>query len=194
MKQFIFQIRKKLAESIYAAAGAVAGLLYSVGLVESIRAPRFKYEFECRDKDGNLKWVDGFTNLVTTAGKNDLLTQYFKGATYTAAWYIALIDNAGFSAVAAGDTAASHAGWTESVAYSNANRPTLSFGTASAASLAATAATFNINGTATINGAFSITNNTKSGTTGVLYSAGSFGATRAVTNGDTLNVTLTVTA
>lgn len=188
------KLKRKLVEAARALDAVVVGLLYNVGLVERSRAPRFTYTFECRDAQGNLKWVDGFTNVVTTPGKNDLLTQYFKGSSYTAAWYLLLIDNAGFSAIAAGDTAASHAGWVESTAYSNANRPTLSFGTASAASLAASAATFNINATATINGAGAITNNTKGGTTGVLYSAGSFGAPRSVDNLETLNVTLTVTA
>ena len=188
------KLKRKLVEAARALDAVVVGLLYSVGLVEGLRSLYFTYNFECRDADGNVKWTESFTNLVTTAGKNDILTNQFKGSSYTAAWYLGLIDNAGFSAIAAGDTASSHAGWTESTAYSNANRPTLSFGTASAGSLAATAATFNINATATINGAFSITNSTKGGTTGVLYSAGSFGATRSVANLDTLNVTLTVTA
>lgn len=140
------------------------------------------------------KWDEEFDNLVTTVGKNDLLTNQFKGSSYTAAWYLGLIDNASFSAVAAGDTMSSHAGWIESTAYSDGARKTLSFGTASSGSLAATAASFSINATATINGAFSVTNSTKGGTTGTLYSAGSFSATRTVGNGDTLNVTLTVTA
>lgn len=140
------------------------------------------------------KWVEAFGNLVTTVGKNDLLTNQFKGSSYTAAWYLGLIDNSGFSAVAAGDTMSSHGGWTESTAYSDGARKTLSFGTASSGSLAASAASFSINGSATINGAFCVTNSTKGGTTGTLYSAGSFSATRTVANGDTLNVTLTVTA
>lgn len=139
-------------------------------------------------------WGEDFCNLVTTVGKNDLLTNQFKGSSYTAAWYLGLIDNASFSAVAAGDTMSSHAGWIESTAYSDGTRKTLSFGTASSGSLAASAVSFSINGSATINGAFCVTNSTKGGTTGTLYSAGSFAATRTVANGDQLNVTLTVTA
>ena len=142
-----------------------------------------------------LKWADGFSNLVTTAGGNDLLTQYFKGSAYTAAWFVGLIDNAGFSAIAAGDTAASHAGWTEAVPYSNGTRPALTLGTAASKSIdnSASKASYTINATATINGAFTITNSTKSGTSGTLYSAGSFGSTRAVANGDTLNIQVTLT-
>ena len=43
-----------------------------------------------------------------------------------------------------------------------------------------------------IAGAFIASANT--GTSGVLYSAGDFSASRAVANGDTLNVTVTVSA
>ena len=141
------------------------------------------------------KWADGFSNLVTTAGGNDLLTQYFKGSTYTAAWFVGLVDNAGFTAIAATDTMATHSGWTESAAYSNATRPALTLGTPAARSVdnSASKASFSINASATINGAFTATNSTKSGTSGTLYSAGSFGATRGVVNGDTLQVQVTLT-
>jgi hypothetical protein len=41
-------------------------------------------------------------------------------------------------------------------------------------------------------GAFLTTDSTKSGTTGILYSAGSFtGGNRSIASGDTLNVTYT---
>ena len=50
---------------------------------------------------------------------------------------------------------------------------------------------FSINGTTTVGGAFLISESTKGGTTGVLFSAADFQSPgdRAVTNGDTLNVT-----
>ena len=151
-----------------------------------------RYALECRDAQGNLKWTDTVENLVTTVGKNDLLDKYLAGSGYTATWYLGLISSTGYSAVAAGDTAASHAGWTEDVSYSNANRPTPSFSAASAGSKATSATTFNISGTATIKGCFLISNSTKSGTTGILFSAGLFsGGDKGVANGDTLNVTYT---
>lgn len=152
------------------------------------------YTVTCLDANGQVKWEDTFKNLVVTVGKNDLLTQYFKGAAYTAAWYLGLVDGASSPTYNAADTMSSHAGWTESVAYSNVTRPAPSFGSASAGSLATTATAFNINGTATIAGAFMTTGSAKSGTTGTLYSAGSFtGGNRSVANGDTLNVTYTAT-
>lgn len=164
-------------------------------LNERINAPRFKYTFSCYKPDGTLRWQETFENLVTTGGKNDLLDKYFAGSGYTASWCLGLIDSAGYSAVAAADTMASHAGWVESTAYTQANRPALAFNAASGGSKATSSAcVFSINATVTIKGAFSTTNNTKGGTTGILYSAGAFSADRSLFNGDTLNVSLTLSA
>lgn len=160
-----------------------------------------EYHIECRDKDGNLKWVAQVPNLVVNVGLQDMNTKYFTGSSYTAAWYIGLYGAGATNSPAAGDTMASHAGWTEVTAYSNANRPTVTFGTATTAdpsviSNTASPATFNINGTATIGGAFLVNNNTKGGTTGTLFSASDFtpgggAGDRSVVNGDTVNVTYT---
>lgn len=156
---------------------------------EALKAPAFRYRVECVGADGRVKWVEEFSNLVTTAGKNDLMTKYFKGSTYTAAWYLGL---KGTGSAAVGDTLASHAGWSEVNPYSG-NRPAITFGTASGGSLAASSAvSYSITGSATVAGAFIATANT--GTSGTLYSAGDFAASRSVVNGDTLNVTPTVTA
>jgi hypothetical protein len=163
------------------------------------------YEVKCFDADGNLKWEDNFKNIVVNAGKIDLLTQYFKGSAYTAAFYLGLVDNAGFTTYAPSDTMSSHGGWTESAAYDGSNRPSISFGTATASGGSSnpgvagtgsisntTAVTFTINATATILGAFLTTGSAKSGTTGTLYSAGSFtGGSRSVVASDSLLVTYT---
>jgi len=56
-------------------------------------------------------------------------------------------------------------------------------------------AAFSINATATIAGMFMVTNSTKSGTSGTLYSEGNFTqGNRSVVSGDTLNCTATETA
>ena len=156
------------------------------------------FTLECYDQDGNLKWSDSLHNLVVNVGLQDMNTQYFKGATYTAAWFIGLYGAGASNTPAAGDTAASHAGWTEIVPYSNATRPAATFGTATTAdpsviSNSASPAAFTINATATVGGAFLISNSTKSGTTGILFSASDFAAPgdRSVASGDTLNVTYT---
>lgn len=151
------------------------------------------YVVECRDATGKLKWVEDIENLVTTAGKNDALDKYLSGSAYTAAWYLGLISSASYTGVAAGDTAASHAGWTEATGYSQGARPSASFSAASAGSKSlSSVAVFSINANATIKGCFLISNSAKSGTTGVLYSAGLFsGGDKVVQNGDTLNVSYT---
>jgi len=153
------------------------------------------YQVECHGPDGKLKWSESFSNLVVNAGLDDLLDKYLKGSTYTAAFYVGLTD--GTPTVAAGDTMSSHAGWAEIANYSEANRPTLTLGTVSGQSVdnSASKASFSITATVTIGGAFITTNNTKSGTTGTLYGAGAFtGGDKSADNGDTLNVTATLTA
>ena len=150
------------------------------------------YNVQCLDSDGQVKWIDTIENLVVTVGKNDLLDKYFAGSAYTAAWYMGLVDGASTPTYAAGDTLASHAGWTESTAYSGSNRATVAWNAASAGSKASTATSFSINATATIAGALLTVTQVRATTTGVLYSAGSFsGGNRSVASGDTLNVTYT---
>jgi len=149
-------------------------------------APSLTYHVECRDCNGQLKWEENVHNLVTTAGKNDILDKYFKGSTYTATWYIIL---AGAGTKAVGDTLASHAGWTEQTPYSG-NRPAITWGTTSAGSNTATGVAFTINATATVAGAGLSTVNT--GTSGTLYSVSDFSVSRSVVSGDTLTVTPTV--
>jgi len=177
--------------------GATTLLGGSVGEQLSVTG---RYDVKCLDADGNLKWEDSIENLVVTVGKNDLLDKYFAGSAYTAAWYIGLVDNASFSAYAAGDTLASHTGWLEYLNYtisgSSTNRATAAWNAASAGSKASTATTFTISGAGgTVLGAILCTtqarNTSSNGGAGILYSAGSFATSRAVIAGDTLLVTYT---
>ena len=132
------------------------------------------------------QWEEIFHNTVTNEGRNDVLDKYFKGSSYTAAWYLGL---KGTGSAAAGDTLASHAGWSEVTPYSG-NRPAITWGTTSSQSNTASAVSYSITGTSTVAGAFIASVNT--GTSGILYSAGDFAASRSVASGDTLNVTPTV--
>jgi hypothetical protein len=152
------------------------------------------YVVTCKGADGKIKWIDTIDNLVTTVGKNDALDKYLAGTGYTATWYLGLISSTSYTTgVNVADTSSSHSGWTEDANYSNANRPTAAWSSASGGSKAlSSAAAFNINGTTTIKGCFLIANNTISGTSGILYSAGLFtGGDKAVGSGDTLNVSYT---
>lgn len=163
-----------------------AGLAAGGGCKEEAGVPRFTYAVECIGQDGEVRWTETFENLVTTAGKTDIVDKYFKGSGYTAAWYLGL---AGAGTKAVGDTLASHSGWSEITSYTG-NRQAITFGTTSAGSNTATAVSFAITGTATVAGAFIAS--AASGTSGTLYSAGDFSASRSVLSGDTLNVTMTV--
>lgn len=157
------------------------------------------YHMQCFDKDGNLKWEAECPNLVVNGGLQDMNNQYFLGSTYTATWYIGLYGSGATNSPSASDTMSSHGGWTEVTAYSQATRPACTFATPttanpSVATNSASPATYSINGTATVGGAFLVSNSTKSGTTGVLYSASDFTSPgdRSVVSGDTLNVTYTL--
>lgn len=153
---------------------------------------------ECRDAQGNLKWEEGFHNRVVNVGLQDINSKYFTGSTYTASWYLGLVTGPGGSnTYAATDTLASHAGWTEATGYASATRPGIGFGSATAANPSVitnpSAASFTMNASATIAGAFLTNANT--GTSGLLFSVGNFSAgDRSVASGDTLLVTYTFSA
>jgi len=152
------------------------------------------FYFTCYDKDGNLKWEDKAKNLVVNQGLQDMNDEYFKGSAYTASWFVGLISGTS-PTLAAADTLASHAGWTETTAYSG-NRKAATFGTATTADPSvidndASQAQFTMNGTVTVSGAFLASVDT--GTSGVLFSEAEFEAPgdRAVVSGDILNVKYT---
>ena len=156
------------------------------------------FTIQCHDAEGKLKWEESSHNLVVNVGLQDMNTQYFTGSGYTAAWYLGLYGAAASNNPAASDTMSSHAGWTEVTAYSQSTRPACSFGVPttadpSVATNSASPATFSINGTTTVGGAFLTSNNTKGGTTGILFSAADFSSPgdRSVVSGDTLSVTYT---
>ena len=143
----------------------------------------------CLDSDGNVKWNEEKKNLITTVGLNHILDTQFHAGTATTTWYIGL---KGAGTPVAGDTMASHAAWSEIVAYSG-DRKEWTEGAASGGSMTnASSVDFSITGTATIAGAF--LNTASTGTAGTLYGVVDFASARSVISGDTLQVTVTVTA
>lgn len=152
------------------------------------------YTVECFDSEGNLKWAEHIKNLVVTVGKNNMLDEYFSGVVYSAVWYLGLVNGASSPTYNAADTMLSHAGWSEFTSYSESTRPAPTWASASGGAKATTATSFSINGSGTVAGAFMTTDDTKTGTSGTLFSAGNFtGGSRTVSSGDTLNVTYTAT-
>jgi len=156
------------------------------------------FKIKCHDKDGNLKWEAQSKNLVVNVGLQYMAGSALTSVTQITTWYLGLYGAGASNTPAAGDTMSSHAGWTEVVAYSNATRVAATFVTATAANPSvvtnsASPATFNINGTTTVGGAFLTSGSAKSGTAGTLFSAADFGAPgdRSVVSSDTLSVTYT---
>jgi hypothetical protein len=182
------------AKAIDTAAG---GLIANTAAPEAAKATG-RYIVECFDKDGNLKWFAETPNLVVNVG-----LQYMAGSALTSTaqittWYLGLYGAGASNTPAAGDTMSSHAGWTEVTAYSESTRPTATFAAATNANPSvvtntASKAVFTMNGTTTVGGAFLISNSTKGGTTGTLFSAADFQSPgdRSVVSGDILNVTYT---
>src|SRR3972149_7153411 len=78
--------------------------------------------YNAGDKTAQPIWVPDFLNGITNVGVHYLLEVGFRDGVapnpaQIATWYAGLIDNASFTAVAAGDTSASHAGWVEADEY-----------------------------------------------------------------------------
>lgn len=164
------------------------------------------YTFTCYDKNGNVKWTDGFDNLTTNEGRANLLDSYFANTGGGAIVMGLMTNNAVPASIpAVTDTQASHPGWFEA---GNANAPTYSgnrktpsFSSATNAnpSVLSTAAAvvFSMTGSGTVTGAFINVGGsaTIDDTTGTLFSAGNFTAgSKTVTSGDTINVTYTLSA
>ena len=170
------------------------GLMANTGTGEHAKATG-QYVVECFDKDGNLKWSEKTHNLVVNVG-----LQYMAGVALTStsqitSWYIGLYGAAASNTPAASDTLALHGGWTEITPYSG-SRPSATFAAAtnanpSVVTNSASKASFSINATATVGGAFLCS--ASSGTTGTLFSAADFQSPgdRSVVSGDVLTVTYT---
>ena len=174
-----------------------ASVIRGSGLGERAEA-HGRYVIECVGADGRLKWRETIENVVCTEGKNLALDTFLAGSAYTVTGpYMGLISSTSYTAVAAADTMASHAGWLEAGGTNaptyTGNRKTAVWSAAAAGSKALSAAlSFAITSTGTVKGAFlafgSGASATKDNTGGTLWSAGVFTTgDKAVVNGDTLN-------
>jgi len=175
----------------------VGGCVLLGGATTSAAGGAGVFTIQCIDKDGKLKWEEKNPNLVVNEGLEDMNDKYFSGSAYTAAWYLGLITGPGSgTTIAAADTLASHAGWTEYSDYTG-NRQAVTFGGATLAdpsvidnSGAPNAFVITAPG-GTVAGAF--LTDVATGTGGILFSASDFQSPgdRVVVAGDTLNVTYT---
>ncbi len=163
------------------------------------RRRHFLDDFEVRGFYRGLHYRKGILiaeypvpNLVTNAGKDSIFNVYFRDATQIAAssWVMGLISSVSYTAIAAGDTMGSHAGWTEFTAYDQSNRVAWGPGASSGQTITnATPATFDFNATGTVKGIFITSQNTKGGTTGTLWSVGLFASDVPVVDDDQIKLT-----
>lgn len=142
-------------------------------------------------------WEHNGPNGITNEGMHYVLEVAFRSDAMSpvaqlAPWAAGLIDDASFTAVAAGDTMASHAGWIEATQYTEADRQTLAFGAAAARAITAQVS-FTMNATKTIRGLFITSDDTKSGTTGTLFSTALFASPPSVINGNVLTANYSLT-
>lgn len=155
--------------------------------------PSFFHGVTKRLGDMGLLHCYKMNNGITNIGRNSVLDVYFRNQTQLPNWYVGLIQDGGYTGLAAGDTMASHAGWTEFTGYDEATRVAWSPGAASSQSITnATAMTFTINTGDTLKGIFVNSVSTKSGTTGTLWSTALFSSDPVVESSDQFKLTYTL--
>lgn len=174
-----------------------ASVIRNTATDESMMAAGVYYT-ECFGPDGELKWADTAPNLVVNQGKNSMLDTYFAGSGYTAVYYMSLIT----AGTASSTSTYASPTVTEIVAgiITGNTRLTVSWSVAATGSKSATTTSFAITGSATITGNMMVTGGTGANTVantaatgGVLFSSANFSAgSKTVSNGDTLNVTYSI--
>jgi len=167
------------------------------------------YHVVCRDKDGNIKWEDGFPNLVTAVGKQLMLdTLLVTASGYTRVGPFLGLLKSGYTAAATDTMSITTANeFTNYTVGGSAVRGTAAFSASSSSgttpsnvtTCAASSITYTITGAGgTVAGCFLATGtgavNTQLSTAGTLYSAGNFATAKATTVGDTVAVTYSTTA
>ena len=157
--------------------------------------PRSIWTLDCRYPDGSPKWVEEYDNAVMIQGINDLIDKYFKGAAYTAAWFVGLIAES--STIATTDTAALHPGWSEVTTYGQTARPALVLSGVAGQSVnnSASKASFTMTSDKIVSGSFLATSDVKGGTGGILYAAAQFSTgAKTLLNGEILNASVVISA
>jgi hypothetical protein len=143
------------------------------------------------------KIIDEFEvdNLVVNEGLNHILNTQFNAGTPVTSWYLGVYEG-NYTPVSTVTAATIASAATESTAYASSTRPAWTPASPSSQSItnSASRASFVFNATKTIYGAFLISSATKSGTSGVLFSAALFNAAKNVVNLDELLLTYTFTA
>lgn len=135
------------------------------------------------------------SNLVVNQGLNSILGVMFNGATQLTTWYLGIFEG-NYTPVASVTASTIASAATESTAYTASTRPEYVEAAPSGQAItnSANRSSFVFNATKTIYGAFLISDSTKSGTSGTLFSAARFSSAKSVESGDELLLTYTFTA
>lgn len=151
---------------------------------------RGKFFVEHRNQAGKLIGLYRIPNGIVDVGMEFLLDCMFNSGTQSATWYIGLIDNDSYSAVADSDTLASHAGWTEFTDYSG-GRKTWGVGAASGRAVTnGSTVDFTMTGAGAVRGIFAT--DQVSGTSPILWATALFSSAITVASSDVLKITYTV--
>jgi len=180
--------------------------------VQSDLSPHGRFKVE-HWRDGKLIGEYEFPNGITNEGKDQLLDTQFDAATQITTWYLGLIDNANFTALAAADTYdeidQAGNGWDEFADYTDpgngdsaTTRPVWAPDAAASQTITnGTVVVFDITATGTIKGLFLAGGGTAPENKGDHAAGSTLWATALfdsgdvdVQNGDQLKATYTVTA
>lgn len=164
-------------------------------------------------RDGNLLAIYAFDNGITNEGKDLLLNVMFHATTAITPWYLGLIDNSGYTALAVGDIYdninQAGNGWDEFASYTDANnsnsattRPEWQENAAATQSITnSTVSIFNVTASGTVKGIFACgganaqTKSDHTATGNYLWATALFNSGDVpVNNGDQLKVTYSVSA
>lgn len=134
-------------------------------------------------------------NRVVNEGLNYLLSTSLGGGTQELTFYVGIYQG-NYTPIATDAASNIALNATECTSYNEVTRPEWVDADSSTQEITNTAskAQFTISATETIYGAFLISDNTISGTTGTLFAASKFSSSRSVVAGDQLLVTYTVIA
>jgi hypothetical protein len=198
-ERIVATVNRRLGTQIFAGAPAVdGGMPHGCFTVKHSRGGRVINE-----------WT--IPNLITNEGKNHILNVQFHGTTPITTWYLGLIDEAGFTAVAVADNYDNinqvGNGWDEFDDYTDRNnadsavtRPVWNENAASGQAIAnTTLAIYDFTSTGTVHGLFvaggasaATKGDNTAGTGHKLWAATPFTDPIDVTNGDDLSVSYTV--
>jgi hypothetical protein len=159
----------------------------------SVFRPIGRFFVQCFNKDGVLIWTEDIKNITVDEGLTDILDVYFSDGTQKNTWYLGL-KGTNQTPAAGWDAAGIGSDFTEFVAYDEATREEwVEAGvTAKTITNSASPAEFTINDSGTVYGAFVVSTNTKSGTTGVLWCVSDFSIARVVVDDDIVRVVYSI--